>query len=67
MYLQKVTSKKSLEKNWPSCQPLVKKAGSGSLSQWHGSEDPDAYQNVTDPQHCLVVGSIIVTSPAAYN
>ncbi len=38
-----------------SCQPLTKKAGSGtgSVSQWYGSADldPNLYQNVTDPQH----------------
>ncbi len=28
-------------------------SGSGSISQRHGSADPDPYQNVTDPQHCL--------------
>ncbi len=26
---------------------------SGSFSQSHGSEDPDPYQNVADPQHCF--------------
>jgi hypothetical protein len=34
-----------------------KKTGSGSISQRHGSEDPDPdsepHQKVTDPQHCL--------------
>ncbi len=36
---------------------MMKKAGSGfgplsiSISQRHGSSDPDPYQNVTDPQH----------------
>ncbi len=29
---------------------MTKIAGSGSISQRHGSADPD--QNVTDPQHC---------------
>ena len=34
----------------------MKIAGSGSISQRHGSEDPDPDppQNVMDPQHCLV-------------
>jgi hypothetical protein len=27
--------------------------GSGSISQRHGSADPDPYQNFTDPQHCF--------------
>jgi hypothetical protein len=31
----------------------MKIAGSGSISQRHGSADPDPYQNVMDPQHCL--------------
>jgi hypothetical protein len=26
---------------------------SGSISQRHGSVDPDPYQNVMDPQHCF--------------
>jgi hypothetical protein len=26
-------------------------AGSESISQRHGSSDPDPYQNVTDPEH----------------
>jgi hypothetical protein len=30
---------------------IAKIAGSGSISQRHGSADPDPYQNVTDPQH----------------
>jgi len=33
------------------CQPLTKKPGSGSVSQWYGSADP--YKNVTDPQHWI--------------
>jgi hypothetical protein len=28
-------------------------AGFGSVSQRNGSADPDSYQNVTDPKHCL--------------
>jgi hypothetical protein len=33
---------------------MTKIAGSryGSLSQRHGSADPDPYKNVMDPQHC---------------
>jgi hypothetical protein len=27
---------------------------SGSISQRHGSADPDPHQNVMDPQHCLL-------------
>jgi hypothetical protein len=35
---------------------LTKRAGSGSVSQRYGSEDPDPdpYQNTTDPEHWLV-------------
>jgi hypothetical protein len=29
--------------------------GAGSISQRHGSVDPDPYQNVTDPQHWSLV------------
>jgi hypothetical protein len=34
---------------------MKKKAGSGSISQWHGSADldPDPHQDVMDPEHCL--------------
>jgi hypothetical protein len=28
-------------------------SASGSISQRHGSADPDPHQNVMDPQHCL--------------
>jgi hypothetical protein len=33
---------------------MTKIAGSGSISQRHGSAnpDPDPHQNVVDPQHC---------------
>jgi hypothetical protein len=35
----------------------MKIEGSGSISQRHGSADPDPdpHQNVTDPEHCLPV------------
>ena len=32
---------------------MTKIAGSGSISQRHWSADPDPYQNVMDPQHCI--------------
>jgi hypothetical protein len=32
---------------------MTKIAGSGSISQRHGSADPDPPQNVMDPQHCF--------------
>jgi hypothetical protein len=28
-------------------------SGSGSISQRHGSADPDPHQNLMDPEHCL--------------
>jgi hypothetical protein len=31
---------------------MTKIEGSGSISQRHGSADPDPPQNVMDPQHC---------------
>jgi hypothetical protein len=34
---------------------MTKIAGSGSFSRRHGSADPDPYQNVMDPQHCIHV------------
>jgi hypothetical protein len=34
---------------------MTKIAGSGSISQRHGSEDPDPHQNVMDPQHCYIL------------
>jgi hypothetical protein len=26
-------------------------SGSGSISKWHGSQDPDPHQNIMDPDH----------------
>jgi hypothetical protein len=36
---------------------MTKIAGSGSISQRHGSADPDLdpHQNVMDPQHCYII------------
>jgi hypothetical protein len=34
--------------------------GSGFVSQMYGSADPDPYQNVTDPQHCILYSKIKV-------
>ncbi len=34
---------------------VMKIEGSGSISQRHGSADPDPHQNVMDPQHCFKV------------
>ncbi len=33
-------------------------SGFGSIGNKHGSADPDPYQNVTDPQHCLPHGIV---------
>jgi len=33
----------------------IEGSGSGSISKRHGSADPDPHQNVTDPQHCLLL------------
>ncbi len=58
-YHQKVISRKILLKIsflLASWRPMTKIAGSGSvsgsISQKHGSEDPDPPQNVMDPEHC---------------
>jgi hypothetical protein len=32
----------------------VRESGSGSISQKHGSEDPDPPQNVMDPEHWIL-------------
>jgi hypothetical protein len=57
MFLQIVISKKSLKRRHimlASCQPLTKKAGSGSGSFVSGA-DPDPYKNVMDPKHRLIL------------
>ncbi len=50
MYLQKEKKKKKLFllAFW---RPLTKRVRSRSEYQLYGSEDPDSYQNVTDPRH----------------
>ena len=55
MYLQKVMSRKNCLKKLVFCWSMTKIAGSGSISQRHGSADPDPDppQNVMDPQHCF--------------
>ncbi len=37
-----------------SWRSMMKIEGSGSISQMHGSADPDPQQNVMDPQHWLL-------------
>jgi hypothetical protein len=43
-------------------------SGSGSISQRHGSPNPDPYpyQNVMDPQHCLVITDSDPGGPKTY-
>jgi hypothetical protein len=61
MYLQKVISRKTFFKLvfclLTSRRSVTKIAGSGSasgsISQRHGSPDPDPHQHVMDPQHCI--------------
>jgi hypothetical protein len=55
MYLQKVISRKTVKNSFLLVLKVTKIAGSGSISQRHGSSDPDPYphQNVMDPQHWL--------------
>ncbi len=46
-------SKSNQQKNflWASWRPLTNRTG--SRRRLYRSADPDPYQNVTDPQHCL--------------
>jgi hypothetical protein len=37
--------------------------GSGSISQRHGSADPDPHQNVMDPEHCATLCITSVQDP----
>jgi hypothetical protein len=47
-----------------SWRSVMKIAGSGSISQRHGSADPDPHQNVMDPQHwCLEHPAAVVGLP----
>jgi hypothetical protein len=36
-------------------------SGAGCVCQRYGSEDPDPYQHVTDPEHCFQRSSVFVT------
>jgi hypothetical protein len=53
MYLQKVISKKTLKKKKIVVILKVNDENSrtGSISQRHGSADPDPRQKVMDPEH----------------
>jgi hypothetical protein len=57
MYFQKVSYRKTLYNKicflLTSLRSMTKVAGSGSISERHGSADPDPHQNVMDPEHCL--------------
>jgi hypothetical protein len=54
MYLQIVLSKKTGKKIFlVGVLMVTDKSGAGSGCQRYGSTDPDPYQNVTDPEHCI--------------
>jgi hypothetical protein len=60
MYLQQVLSKTTFKKLifcWYLISHGRKKAGtgSGSVSEWYGSADPDPYQNASDPEQCVYI------------
>jgi hypothetical protein len=57
MYIQKVISRNFFLISFllASLRSMAKIAGYGSISQRHGSADPDPYQNVMDPQHLFIV------------
>ncbi len=58
MYLQKGISIKKYF-CWASGRYLTKRSGSGSFSERYGSEDPDQYQNVTDPEDSFHISAAI--------
>jgi hypothetical protein len=45
-----IPSKSTNHKNYETKKYFL--PGSGSISQWYGSTDPDPLQNVRAPQHC---------------
>jgi hypothetical protein len=73
----KVSSKSNMQKNivkklvfcWGILKVKLKMEGSGSasgsesgsISQRHGSADPDPHQNVIDPQHCNTGTYMVIT------
>jgi hypothetical protein len=67
LYLQKVISRKNclgfLLASWRSTTKIAgsgSEFGSGSISQRHGSADPDPHQNVMDPQHCFLLFEVLL-------
>jgi hypothetical protein len=73
MFLHKIISRKTFFKLafcWRLERSMTKVAGSGSesrsISQRHGSPNPDPYQNVMDPQHCLVLTDSDPGGPKTY-
>jgi hypothetical protein len=46
---------------------MMKIAESGSISQKHGSADPDPPQNVMDPQHCIFTAIPVFKTPAVHD
>ncbi len=61
--ISKKTLKNKLIWNFLLSATDEKSRGSGSVSQWYGSADPDPNQTVTDPQHCPFKG---IMSPVEY-
>jgi hypothetical protein len=47
-----VPLKSNKQKNFKTKLVFVAGSKSGSISQRHGSADPDPHQNVMDPQNC---------------
>ncbi len=55
-----IKKKSFLLASWKSMAKIAgsgSASGSGSISQRHGSADPDPHQNVMDPEHCFNVWS----------
>jgi hypothetical protein len=42
-------------------------SASGTISQGHGSADPDPHQNVMDPQHCFDPSASLGRPPTLYS
>jgi hypothetical protein len=78
MYLQKVISRKKFIKkisfllaSWRSMTKIAGSwsksgSGSGSISQRHGSADPDPHQNVMDPEHWLQYFLLTMLMPSSF-
>jgi hypothetical protein len=64
MYLQKVMSRNTIKRKFfvGILKPMTKIAGFGSISQRHGSADPDPdpLQNVMDPERNTAVSFVVL-------